>query len=846
MFDLLEADIVCFQEVKTPKASLTDDLVFVDGWDTFYSFPHSLTGYSGVAVYTRDSKCVPLRVEEGVTGVLRIPGTQTRYVDAPAAKQIGGYPTDRQLRRAAVGREVIDCEGRCLILEFPLFVLINVYCPARRNHERTGYRNTFLLALDVRIRNLAAAGKNVVLCGDLNIMRDQLDTAGIWGHQGHKVAAEALEFDETYMTMRAPKLLNQLLFNSRTVSDTGLPFVDETTETRRPPVLYDTGRELHPHRTGMFTCWDTRKNHRPANFGSRIDLIVCSPRVMQLVQEADIQPHLHGSDHCPVYVVLQDTIEDSQAIKNGTDGKDSKDETGGDADIADSSKAKGVLHILDYLNPPGRFVNGQNVLPPDEDRALLKRRFPQSGRRMAQFANRRHIASMFQRAQKPSPLTTPAKSADESQQSSDAVGAAAEMVVELPSILKADVVELVESDDDDGAAGMIEDEDDSSLAVEDELAESDSVPSASFKSRTVKAARSFDMSQERPINGPGAQPSRPSPAPVHSTPSEEAEDDSSKLLTDKTQSENATSSTTSAADLPSDFPEFEAKSSQSQTAWDDRLAVEDALGGYKNSAVAKATAASPAWPLSAPTQKLSGSAAALVHPTPTRRSLVRPQSGSLSASQSSSTSASPATSARPAKKARTASSSAAASSSASSSGIQMSMNMFLTARPAKKKDVPIPLPKPSQEDVGSGKESSNSSFTAEEALTAPDTTTKAQASATTTNTTTTSAPPTADDDDNDAAAAMWMTAEQVDAAFKQLDAAKASWSRLGLGQRQAPLCEHGEPCKTFVTKKAGVNSGRSFYMCARPPGPLGKREKGTAWQCTTFVWCRDWRPERAD
>lgn len=94
--------------------------------------------------------------------------------------------------------------------------------------------------------------------------------------------------------------------------------------------------------------------------------------------------------------------------------------------------------------------------------------------------------------------------------------------------------------------------------------------------------------------------------------------------------------------------------------------------------------------------------------------------------------------------------------------------------------------------------------------------------------------------------AMWMTAEEVDAAFKNLDAAKASWSRLGLGQRQAPMCEHGEPCKTFVTKKAGVNNGRSFYMCARPPGPLGKREKGTAWQCTTFMWSRDWRPDRPE
>ncbi|CAK7235684.1 Class II abasic (AP) endonuclease [Sporothrix bragantina] len=851
MFDLLEADIVCFQEVKTPKASLTDDLVFVDGWDTFYSFPHSLTGYSGVAVYTRDSKCVPLRIEEGVTGILKIPGTQTRYVDAPATKQIGGYPTDRQLRRAAVGRDVIDSEGRCLILEFPLFVLINVYCPARRNHERTGFRNTFLLALDVRIRNLAAAGKNVVLCGDLNITRDQIDTAGIWGHQGQKSIPDALEFDATYMTMRAPKLLNQLLFNSRTISDLGTPFVDEAIETVRPPVLYDTGRELHPTRVGMFTCWDTRKNHRPANFGSRIDLVVCSPKVMQLVQEAEIQPHFHGSDHCPVYVVLRETIEDD------SEREERKAETG------DGDSENRTLHILDYLNPPGRFINGKNVLPGEEDKALLKKRFPQSGRRMAQFANRRHIASMFQRASKPSTPLTLAKTADESQQGN--VAADAETTLELPAVLKADVVELVESDDEDGAAGMIEDDDEPEIVEEDERLESDTVSITASKWTTAKATQPFDPPQDRNNDDRGSHTPNPALSPAHandtssamsSLPSRSAHiadarpvppaKDTNNLDDDKTSESHENKNFSSAVhgpghETPPDSLPFEretpfvaetftpdstAKPSQIQACWGDQYGEEEATRERGSETTEKASGASSlAWPLSAPTPKLSAPISLTPPATTTRHSLARSQSGagSLSASQSSTAAASP-TSARPAKKAKTSSSSAAASSS-SSSGFQMSMNMFLTARPAKDKDVP-PL-KPSQEAVAPGKESSS---IVDESSPVPATTT-----------TSTTATASTDNDDN-----MWMTAEEVDAAFKNLDAAKASWSRLGLGQRQAPLCEHGEPCKTFVTKKAGVNSGRSFYMCARPPGPLGKREKGTSWQCTTFVWCRDWRPNRPD
>ena len=68
----------------------------------------------------------------------------------------------------------------------------------------------------------------------------------------------------------------------------------------------------------------------------------------------------------------------------------------------------------------------------------------------------------------------------------------------------------------------------------------------------------------------------------------------------------------------------------------------------------------------------------------------------------------------------------------------------------------------------------------------------------------------------------------------------ASWSKL-FSKPLAPRCEgHDEPCKTMVTKKPGVNCGRSFWMCAKPLGPSGMKETGTAWRCKTFIWCKDW------
>merc|ERR1712093_294897 len=58
---------------------------------------------------------------------------------------------------------------------------------------------------------------------------------------------------------------------------------------------------------------------------------------------------------------------------------------------------------------------------------------------------------------------------------------------------------------------------------------------------------------------------------------------------------------------------------------------------------------------------------------------------------------------------------------------------------------------------------------------------------------------------------------------------KESWQTL-FRKPAAPLCEsHEEPCKSMQTKKKGENQGRSFWMCARPLGPSGTKEKGTQW-----------------
>lgn len=74
---------------------------------------------------------------------------------------------------------------------------------------------------------------------------------------------------------------------------------------------------------------------------------------------------------------------------------------------------------------------------------------------------------------------------------------------------------------------------------------------------------------------------------------------------------------------------------------------------------------------------------------------------------------------------------------------------------------------------------------------------------------------------------------------------KESWQSL-FRKPAAPLCDaHQEPCKSMLTRKKGENQGRSFWMCARPLGPSGQKEKATQWRCGTFVWSSDWKSESA-
>ncbi len=236
-------------------------------------------GYSGVGIYTRQSVCAPIRAEEGLLGVLCPPNSSKSYCELPEDQSIGGYPTPAQVADMGVDPAALDAEGRCVVVEFPAFVLLGVYSPANSTGTRDDFRYGFILALDARIRNLTAMGKRVVLTGDLNVSREPIDTAS----SEEDMRKAAITYDE-YISTPNRRIFNQLLEGGEVVGDRD--------EGREVPVLWDTCRGFHPTRKRMFTHWEQKINARPANYGSRIDYVLCSIAMKDWISDANIQEGL--------------------------------------------------------------------------------------------------------------------------------------------------------------------------------------------------------------------------------------------------------------------------------------------------------------------------------------------------------------------------------------------------------------------------------------------------------------------------------------------------------------------------------------------------------------------------
>lgn len=166
--------------MKTSRSSLEPPTALPPGYASFFSFPVSKGGYSGVAVYSRLDTALPLKAEEGLSGRLsqlpKRPHTEDEQISP-------SYPNSSTMILAADEQDNVpldllelDLEGRGLMIDYGLFVLINLYCPNETSDARLPYKLNYHFLLQERVRKLVEEeGREVIVTGDMNVCAAPID-----------------------------------------------------------------------------------------------------------------------------------------------------------------------------------------------------------------------------------------------------------------------------------------------------------------------------------------------------------------------------------------------------------------------------------------------------------------------------------------------------------------------------------------------------------------------------------------------------------------------------------------------------------------------------------------------
>lgn len=180
----------------------------------------------------------------------------------------------------SLGASHFDDEGRLQLARFGRLVVANGYFPNGSGKDRSNDRVPFKLdwyrALFERIEALRQDGLHVLVMGDFNTAHKEIDLA-------------------------RPK-------DNRKTSGF-LPEECEELERWIAAGWVDTFRAFEPG-PGHYSWWSQRFGVREKNIGWRIDYVLASPSAMSYVQHAFIEPHVKGSDHCPIGVDLDPAIFD--------------------------------------------------------------------------------------------------------------------------------------------------------------------------------------------------------------------------------------------------------------------------------------------------------------------------------------------------------------------------------------------------------------------------------------------------------------------------------------------------------------------------------------------------------
>jgi len=218
-----QPDVVCLQEIK---ASIDQLPVWLCELEGYWCYWHGGKGYSGVGLH------VSRRIAP----------------DRPAFN----HPT-------------FDYENRIVLVRLPAVTVVSVYVP--NGGKDFPAKMQFLGALEQFAADMRAEPNPMVICGDLNIARTEIDV---------------------HPKERKPQAIGQL------------PEERALLERIIAHGLVDVGRALEPDNDQMFTWWAPWRNMRQRNIGWRLDYLLASQPLFERVRSCRIERETGTSDHAPV------------------------------------------------------------------------------------------------------------------------------------------------------------------------------------------------------------------------------------------------------------------------------------------------------------------------------------------------------------------------------------------------------------------------------------------------------------------------------------------------------------------------------------------------------------------
>jgi exodeoxyribonuclease-3 len=217
-------DVICLQEIKATAEQVPEALCNIEG---YWCYWHGGKGYSGVALHV----------------------SKTRAPERPE-----------------FAHPAFDYENRIVTVDLPEVTVASVYVPnGGKDFEA---KRRFLTALEEFTREMHERSRPIVICGDLNIARTDMDV---------------------HPKERKPRIIGQL------------PEERALLERIIGNGLVDTGRALDPENDQMFTWWAPWRNMRQRNIGWRLDYLLATRSVFDAVGRCVVQREFGTSDHAPVF-----------------------------------------------------------------------------------------------------------------------------------------------------------------------------------------------------------------------------------------------------------------------------------------------------------------------------------------------------------------------------------------------------------------------------------------------------------------------------------------------------------------------------------------------------------------